>query len=440
MPSGEIQLKATGPENLYLNANPSITFFKNVYKRYTNFVMNHIKLDFEGSDILDYNSGVTKKCKIPRHGDLLGRIYLRANIPNITSTTAQNFKWIRNVGIQLIERVRIFIDGQIIDEQYSDWMNIWNELSMSSSKKSNYLNMIGDIQEMYSPDSSLYNESSSVTIEENTLYIPLNVWFTHNPGLAMPLIALQYNELSVHIDFKPISSLYTVNTDNTSPLSQNNPDNFSFSNFLINSSDNISVNIEAEYFFLDDEERGWFAKRNHQYLITQVKRFTTSGLSKTNGNVIQLELFHPVIEIIWVLKRSDVNLRNEWFNFTNWDYKATAGTGSTNKKNILSSASILLNGVERLEEKDFSYFNKLQPYQHHSSSPKNGIYVYSFSLNPELFQPSGSINMSTIADIQLKLNLTTQKTTTFEYDLQIFVTNYNVLQISNGMGNIKFAN
>ena len=171
-------------QDIYLTGNPQITFFKVIYRRHTNFSMESIEQTFNGSG--DFGKKVT--CTVSRNGDLIHRVYLRVELPSVSVATGKAFRWLNWLGHILIKNVEIEIGGQRIDKQYGDWLHIWNELTQSAGHQLGYANMVGNIPQLTTP--VLNNTGSSITVDGQILYIPLEFWFNRNPGLALPLIAL----------------------------------------------------------------------------------------------------------------------------------------------------------------------------------------------------------------------------------------------------------
>jgi len=507
MPYGEMQLIAYGSQDLYLTGNPSITFFKAAYKRYTNFATEHIDKQFQTSPSFQTTSNTIAKCKIDRNGDLIGDIYLVYDLPNIYSNERESFRWIKNIGENLIYKASLYIDGLLVDEQYGIWMNIWNELILSPGKRNSYDKIIGNISTLNNPADyygNISDGSDNPSINAYRLYIPLPFWFCNNPGLAIPLISLQYNELFIHIEFNPLNYLFTVGgSDPLSPsgifdidyinnfiigkedkknaselrteLLNTNSDSNLFWKFVTGGLDNIgnlkwSMNtyLDVNYIYLGSDERRKFAQVSQEYLITQLQteRFLLNNIDnglKGSNNILNLNLNQPVKEIIWILRKNDVDKRNQWNNYTTslYDYDfntnklSFASTFSSNNirteapindnnytpnyykslytskyltkpffdsskdlnnyyqknpntsfnqiNNIMYSARLIFNGNERFSTKDNNFFNYLQPYKHHTNTPSPGVNVYSFSLYPEDHQPSGSCNMSRISNVQLDI-------------------------------------
>mgnify|MGYP006124901031 CR=1 FL=1 len=430
MPGGLLQLVSFGAQNLYLNGNPSISFFKKVYKTYTNFAYESIRINFNRTSI-HHNTETHLVAKIDRNADLINDIYFVFTLPEIRKVNNNIFKYVEFLGETIIDEYHISIGGNIIDKQYGEWLHIWNELSLDSSKRYGYEKMIGNTPAFYKPDD--YNNKLHDQIQSpmKKIVVPLKFWFNSSPGLALPLIALQYHDIEIHIQLKPLSHLYVEmvkRTDDNTMIAQRLMDGTKY--FKGNTLD-IQPYLECNYIFLDNEERTFFSQNSLDYLIQQVNRVTFYDLGK--NNILDLKLQNPVKEIIWVLGRNDRYLQNKWLIY-----------GDENDENdleveILKTAKLTFNGLDRIEEKDFSFFSLIQPYQHHTGIPKNGIYLYSFSLYPEKFQPSGSCNMSRIHKVQLHLNLNSPLTGLYKYDCVVYATNYNFLRVTSGLAGVAFA-
>lgn len=467
MPGGLLQLVAHGAQNLYLNGNPSLSFFKKIYKTHTNFATESMRLNFNRTT-MNINDKTTLICKIDRNADMLQNMYFCMTIPNIPKKAGKKFKFVNNLGEAIIDNYFITIGGNIVDKQYGEWLHIWNELSLSSEKTFGYSKLIGNVAELYAPDdySNKYEEDTSIAdpmtliqIFERKIYVPLLFWFNKMPGLALPLISLQYHQIEVHIELRPLIDVFTVGDSGSrstrvadgiesttlKPTAIDCEDYFNVNNKAVH----IEPYIEANYIFLDTNERKYFASKSQEYLIEQVNRITHDGLSNTT--LIDLDVHNPVKEFIWVLARNDRHLQNKWFEFTDWttiknatDTKPRINDGkiytsSTVNGEIMKSAKIMFNGLDRMEQKDNYYFNIIQPYQHHTYIPKTGIYTYSFSLNPENFQPSGSCNMSQINNVQMYVEAKEPLDSTYKYDFILYSVNYNFLKITSGLGGLAFA-
>ena len=426
MGGGLLQLVAYGAQDVYLTGNPQITFFKAVYRRHTNFAIEAIEQTFNGTPA--YNSRVT--CQISRNGDLIHHIYLQLRLTG----TGGNYN--KYFGLRVINYVEIEIGGQKIDKHYAHWMYIWNELTLPVSKRDGYNDMVG-----------AYGGAVNDTINE-VLYVPLEFWFCRNVGLALPLIALQYHEVKININFES-----EVNCRLASATTTAIP---------------FNASLWVDYIFLDTDERRRFAQLSHEYLIEQLQFTGEEAISSTNVKS-KLNFNHPCKELVWFLTNSDNNNMN-WFNYTTCINDIVSGTNSTAAyeslltydgvtgnnneviypSNPVVSAKLVLNGNDRFAYRDGLYFNVIQPYQHHENIPKNaGINVYSFALKPEEHQPSGTLNMSRIDTAMLNMTLYNKTTTvngnSVNYDntkstLFVYASNYNVLRILSGMGGLAYSN
>ncbi len=403
MGGGLIQLVAYGAQDVYLTGNPQITFFKVVYRRHTNFAMEAIQQTFSGIP----NFGNTVYCQISRNGDLIHRTYLEVVVPKRSSADTS---YVNYLGLRLLKSVSIEIGGQQIDKHYSDWLYIWNELSLPYGKRYGWDTMVG-------ADRDILNVGTAN--EKTTLYIPLEFWFCRNIGLALPLIALQYHEVKININFETAEKCM-VSSNNALPF---------------------NASLWVDYIFLDTDERRRFAQLSHEYLIEQLQftgADTVSGNTTNSMKSIRMNFNHPCKELIWVIKPDPVTVTGMtappyWNNFTD----RTSDNQYILGNNPVTQAKIQLNGNDRFVERKGSYFNLVQPYQHHEYTPNlfnNGINVYSFAIKPEEHQPSGTLNMSRIDTAVLSLASSVNGT------IYIYTVNYNVLRILSGMGGLAYSN
>jgi len=395
MGGGLLQLVAYGAQDVYLTGNPQITFFKVVYRRHTNFAVEAIQQTFNGNP--GYGNTVT--CQISRNGDLINRVYLQATLGGKgAGAVSDTDEYVNYVGLRLLKNVVLEIGGQQIDKHYSDWMYIWNELSLPEGKRYGYNKMVGE----------------SVDGDE-LLYIPLEFWFFRNVGLALPLIALQYHEVKIKIEFENKKNCI-IGTETLF-------------------GDLKDVSLWVDYIFLDTDERRRFAQLSHEYLIEQLQFTGTENL--VNGsNRIKLNFNHPCKELVWVAKTSYTSVGREWYNYT-----SVANIAPNGVENPFTDAILQLNGNDRFAVRKGSYFNLVQPYQHHTNIPSNpGINVYSFALKPEDHQPSGTLNMSRIDTATLMVNTDTLPGQVTYTGINIYAVNYNVLRILSGMGGLAYSN
>ena len=308
MGGGLMQLVAYGAQDVYLTGNPQITYWKVTYRRYTNFALESIEQTFNGQ--ADFGRRVT--CTISRNGDLAYGTMLQVTLPQIgqelkNSSGDQNVyaRWLDFPGEQLISQVEVEIGGQRIDRHYGDWMHIWNQLTMPAGQMKGYHAMVGNTTQltyMTDPTFSAVDgpcESSAPkqvcaprnALPETTLYVPLQFWFCKNPGLALPLIALQYHEVRINIDLRPIDEcLWAV-----ASLTSGGKVTAAYNQSL------VAASLFIDYVFLDTEERRRMAQNPHEYLIEQLQ-FTGDESVGSSSNKIKLNFNHPVKELIWVVQ------------------------------------------------------------------------------------------------------------------------------------------
>lgn len=563
-----MQLVAYGAQDVYLTGNPQITFWKVTYRRHTNFALESIEQTFNGQ--ADFGRHIT--CTISRNGDLAYRTYLQVTLPEINQAMANAestyaagaqpqtgdnarasgvfARWLDFPGEQMISSVDVEIGGQRVDRQYGDWMHIWNQLTLSCEQQRGYYKMIGNTTQLtyitdpsFAPvdgpcDSTAPRQVCAPrnALPETTLYVPLQFWFCRNPGLALPLIALQYHEVKISLDLRPLDEcLWAVSTLNCANLAGGPSSGVKVTTAYNQSL--VAASLYVDYVFLDTDERRRMAQNPHEYLIEQLQ-FTGDESVGSSSNKIRLNFNHPCKELVWVVQ-PDQNvdycsslecgtvlyqaLGAQPFNYTDavdalpnavhafggaqallgadefiassglfadagaqdatetgtWagnagtpsEYASAAGdagfsnggTGASNTstvsdagtfvlaetaldmhcwgENPVVTAKLQLNGQDRFSEREGTYFDLVQPYQHHTRAPDTGINVYSFALRPEEHQPSGSCNFSRIDNATLQLvlsNATVEGTKTAK--VRVYATNYNVLRVMSGMGGLAYSN
>ena len=419
MAGGLMQLVAYGAQDVYLTGNPKVTFFQAVYRRHTNFAMENIEQTVNGSAGSSGRVSVT----IARNGDLVNDMYIELKAPAAvasgTATSGVDACWLAERSIKDVE---LSIGGQRIDKHYQRWWRLYSELYLDESKKASWGKM------------------TTPGADAGQIFLPLIFFFNRNPGLALPLIALQYHEVSLDFDLSSEFDQYT---------------------------DGSTFKVYANYIYLDTEERRRFAQKGHEYLIEQVQHTGSDALASA-GQVKQIRLSynHPVKELVWCADQGSVSRSNLW-NFTSSSvatlasnvcagassgncFVATAMTGAP----LLQATSegvawteelagpvdtfkLVLNGQDRFKEQTGKYFNQVQAYNHHTGSPLPGVYSYSFALKPEEHQPTGTCNFSRIDNAQVAIKTKAGAVAT---NLNMFAVNYNVLRIQSGMGGLAFSN
>ena len=559
MGGGLMQLVAYGAQDVYLTGNPQITFWKVTYRRHTNYAMESIEQTFNGQ--ADFGRRV--QCTISRNGDLAYRTYLQVTLPEISQenccgdgTSATWARWLDFPGEQLISMVEVEIGGQRIDRQYGDWMHIWNQLTLTAEQERGYNKMIGHTTQLtYLIDPKFADIETACgangapaavcaprkALPETTLYVPLQFWFCRNPGLALPLIALQYHEVRINLELRPsdecLWAVKSLSTKANSVAGQkvvtvggNVKQTAAYQKSL------VATSLYVDYIFLDTDERRRMAQNPHEYLIEQLQ-FTGDESVGSSSNKIKLNFNHPCKELVFVVQKDEnVDYCSSFlegevlcnafgaqpFNYTDaidalpnsisafaaletvrdnkgvienelfqdagadltsdeygagftaasasaihesWDYYSTNVGAATTRygsnvsdagafvlaetalnmhcwgQNPVVTCKLQLNGQDRFSEREGTYFDLVQPFQHHTRSPDTGINVYSFSLRPEEHQPSGTCNFSRIdnATLQLVLSANTVGGESTA-KVRVYTTNFNVLRIMSGMGGLAYSN
>jgi hypothetical protein len=400
-----VELIARGKQDTYIIGNPQFSYFKSVYKRYTNFAVEAIKQIFTESP--DFGKRVT--CIIDKKADLLSDIMLAIELPPLQD----NISWTNGIGYYMIDYVELQFGGEPIDRITGDMMNIMMELTTTTGKKQALYPMIGKMATF---------TTSSQTGALNLL-IPLPFWFCRSIEKSLPLIAMQYTDVKIIIQFKQFDKCW-YNLPN------------SLNGLVPASTPRIgTANLLCNYVYLDVFERTKFAKQlNHEYLIEQVQNINGYAISQNLLNAsIRLFLNHPVKEIFWIYRSTVANTANDYDNYssiTNYD------TPLEEKISPFTNITLRFNGNDRFETTTETFFRLYQPYKYHSSGTNNYIYMYSFALDPENIQPSGTCNFSKIDNVVLNLDMTPNIP---DGIINVYAINYNVLKIQNGMAGILFS-
>lgn len=408
MGAGILQLSNIGISDKYLTGNPQITFFKTIYRRYSNFAKENLKLDFNTTVHLGHKCS----CKITNNGDLINKIYLEVNFPQLkqNQSDASYVGWTNALGHHIIDYYELKIGGQTIDKHYSQWLDIWSEIYLNNSNQKAYNNMI------LKSTTNLYHRINGT--QQQTIFLPLNFWFT-DPGLALPILCLKYHEVVLEIKFKNAANLVKSNKILINPLDIND-----------NPVDIISAFIHVDYIYLDTNERNKFLQNKHEYLIEQVQ-FT--GIKDIEPNILnyQTKFNHKnnIKEIYFCFQLKDyINLDTQYGNEHN-NY-------SNNGTEIISEVELLINSLSLFGVKKSKWLSACNSFNYHSNSPNDYIYAYSFSLNPEDKQPSGSCNFTNINDS--RFNFRFKNIINKSINLYIFSKNYNIFRIFEGTGGLAF--
>jgi len=518
-----MQVVAHGAQDLYLSANPQVTFFKAAYRRHTNFATESLEQPFSGTS--DFGRKVT--CELQRSGDLVTKMYVRVQLPSYTATDAEGkWGWCSRVGHALLHSIELDVGGIKIDKWYGDMLNIWYELARNFAHDRGYDQMIGNTAELTALEH---------THNEATLWIPLQFSCCRNDGLALPVIALQYHEIRINIEFRELAQL--VNRNNKVATTE-------FRDLHMG-----DASLYVEYVYLDNDERKRFAQASHEYLFEQVQFTGEESVTNTNAK-FRLNLNHPVKNLMWFARHNDYVSCNKFLavptaacgcekarelatkryvlshtadTVYGWtgasDTKAwitggdltTTGSATTDTRlneikglfinpaiydvdNIVITGRLLtleemstvvstlvtnpaagvvgdghrdydvcvyqwdnygvwldgsgnptqqallqLNGHDRFTEREGMYFNYVQPWQCNSNTPCDGLNTYSFALQPEDHQPSGTCNFSRIDNATLKVTFHNNFKNS-NANISIYAMNINIFRVMSGMGGVAYSN
>lgn len=426
---GLLQLVAIGKQDVFLTGNPQMTWFKMVYRRYTQFAIESQPMYFDGT--ADFGKRIS--CLVPRRGDLLSQVVLEVTLPaltipvldangNPTRDSSGNpitapASYVNSVGHALIQEISIEVGEQEIDRQNGEWMEIWSSYVTTSDKRTGFYNMIGKV-DGYSPP-TLFGPQK--------LYIPLQFWFCKNPGMALPLIALQYHPIRINLTLRPLSQLFFSQDLTTPNCSLLQPAPASITDMM----------LWGDYIYLDVEERRRFVSNTHEYLIEQTQYTSIIPIAPgaTSGS-LRMEFNHPIRELFWYIQRDDMIRYHELFNYSSLGtYEIGART------DMLQDAVLQLDGFDRFQVRDAGYFRLVQPWQYHTVIPEDlFVYSYSFALRPEDSQPTGSLNASRMDSIVLQVNLNPVLVGAVgTLHSRVYATNHNVFRVADGFGGVLFT-
>lgn len=501
---GLLQLVAVGKQDVFLTGNPSITWFKFVYSRYTNFAIESQQMYFDGSP----NFGQKITCLVPRNGDLLGTIFLKVTLPQLylspsSFTPAARAPvpvgYVNSPGHALIKEISIQIGEQEVDKQTGQWMEIWSSLTTDASKQEGFRQMIQQKPgyphidyENNAPDLSgnrttvkkniFSRDNGNLNIDVSditmifkgtpaiqpsnkypkvydepimgpvTLYIPLHFWFNKNPGLYLPLLAMQYHDIRINVTLASVQEMFYSKMLYT-PEGCGACTNISAQT----SGGDLNVQMWGDYVYLDVPERRRFVSSTLEYLIEQIQ-YTPPLAIPTGSKKVSLPLSfnHPIKEFIWVVQRNVSQCRHEYFNWSSlgfYEIEMAAEFGFPEpgaRTDLMTNAKFQLDGQDRFNSRDPLYFRLVQPYQRHTTVPSDRyIYVYSVALKPEESQPSGTLNASRIDNLVLQMGLSIgdgcdgdgkgSGGTYGDMTAFVYATNYNILRVINGYAGLLFS-
>ena len=487
MPGGLLQLVGTGAQNELVNGSPSMTHFRAVYRRHTNFAMESIRMTFTASNLEFSTTGTrTISCRIDRYAQLLHDTYLVLTLPDIwsplkfvnaspptgyQSTSGANsvgyeFQWIKNIGYNMIDHVDLMMNGVVIQSLRGEWLKMYSYMTHDANKRLVVDQMVGNVAEIYDPGNAYDRQNQyphaitpialppaspqtnvpEPSIRSRQLVVPLHFWFCENPGLALPLVSLQNAEVYINVTLRSVNDLYTVvDVNPASPtygkrVKPNGDTAYNAMKLFLSPpttagapyDTNITTwfpdpYLEGNFIYLTEMEMNQLAKADQTFLVKTVKYVSAEG--QFGGNTdLEIPMHNLVTRIVFDSQRSDRIALNDWDNYTNWNnpdrapWSAISASIPTSlytsgqeqvtsvyPRDSIVDGILLLDGKERFQTKPIPYFSLQQMYRHTTGNIANlpGVYMYSFALDHDQYQPSGAANGSMFNKITLRLTLQT---------------------------------
>ena len=546
MGGGLLNLVAYGNLNVIVNGNPSKTFFKTTYAKYTNFGLQKFRIDYSGLRNLRLNEDSVFTFRVPRYADLLMDTFVAVTLPNIWSPVLNEkdpnnyipyeFKWIDNIGAQLIRKIKITIGGQVIQEFTGQYLLNMVNRDFSGEKKKIFNELIGNGNETFGseltnpafyggnpelqngnkglyPNATYVPESqggSQPSILAKTIYIPINIWSTLSSKMGFPLVSLQYNYLQIEIECRPVTELFVIRDVLNPNINNNNRGKYiradqnipayQFYRFLHPPpNDNITttnnhvyddkrtewftdIHLVSTYAFLSDEEVRVFAAKPQKYLIREVHEYDYHNV--TGNQRTKIYSLGLVSNWMWYFQRDDVDQRNEWSNYTNWEYNFLPYNSSNNlpsftgistyghirpqnTRDIMITWALLFDGKYRENPFSAEIYGIVEKYIRNAAYSLPGLYCYNFCLdtNPFNLQPSGAINLSKFSIVEFEystytppadanaqtlvvcgddgnpigVNKPTWRLYDYNYNLHLMEERYNILIFESGNAGLMFS-
>jgi hypothetical protein len=415
MSSGRVQLASVGAQDVYLTGDPEFTFFLTVFKRHTKFASQAQEIVFKD---VTFNFAKTSEAILPRFGDLVRAVYFKFDLPALTGGANVNQGYTDSVGNVIIDRAELLIGGQIVEIITGEYMELRQDLYTRQSHLTSMQDLVGTYYT---------RQGMGAATSDRTMIVPLPFYFHNNPALAIPQVALRYQEVSIRLKLRPINQLI-VGDPAGADVSEN------YNDLTL-----VNPSLIVDYVFLEDREAKFFSNKQLTYPITQVQVSTASlevpgtGTSTTEESY-KLGFVNPVKELFFVIQDDSVvetnsATGNDWFNYL----KVSDGGRQ------LQNLELYFNGDARITSSvaDDLYLRVVQPLDYHTKAPNHSFYVYSFALDPEEYQPTGQVNMSRINNVRLVLNLRSDTSGT-KKTVKVYAQNYNIMKIQSGVAGVLF--
>jgi hypothetical protein len=518
-------LVAYGSQNVILSGNPDFTYFYMVLKKYSHFSFESITIPLEGPQELFFNQPIQLRAKIKRVGDLISDLYFTFTLPDIYSKyfnanlegprknrSQYEFQWVRYIGAQIIQDTSFYIGGSLVQQFDSDYIISTAFTDQDETQYNKWQELVGDVPEIYDPANGQYSgavtngnkrepgyypsvfedpdpnvkiQNNFPSIPSRDITVPLGFWFSQSPGLALPLLSLQYHECEVQLTLRPIQDLYTILDQNgyrvrpentvSGSIDQQRRGNVSYTsntedgmyirNYLTDfgytapalNTWPLNPRLQATHIYLTEEERRTFAVKPLNYIIRQVTRYNFPDVN--SRQFVELFTHNPVPRLIIIPRRSDsIKYLNNWVNYTNWwryplapflpassSQSVIGGYSGLNspamQKDIIRQIRIVCDGNEIQEIKPLQYFRELSSWKYATGVFPHGLAIYSFALDTSKWiKPSGTLNTSRVKKFQLDVDIwPLAQDTKFLIEYDVYVESLNFLVIEGGMGGMKYA-
>ena len=454
---GRVQLAAIGAQDVYLTSNPQMSYFIKNYKRHTMFAMETAEAPFQQECLFGHRS----RCNIPRIGDLVREIYLKIELPELNQgilktydSVTQEFinintypTYCDSIGHALIKQATLKIGGQTVEIINGDYLEIYSDMFIPKSQSFAIEQLVGRTYERtgLGPASNVTYRTEqgfdAVGAFPRTFMVPLRFYQTQDPNLAIPLTSLTKQEVEVEILFEDVNKLI-VNTQKLG--GDENLRSYVDTTLALGAKPVTITNatLLVDYIFLSQDEADYFKSTEQSYLITQVQGLETQASKLENYETVPRQIkttfVNPVKEFFMIIQSDKFRPRDaSTVDTTLTDYFMFRSTTVSSPDN-LKSLELLFNGQPRIQSRiaDSFYLRIAQPLQAHTKIPQRYIYNYSYSLDPENYQPTGQVNYSRIKDVYYNMYL--NPATDSNRNIRIYAKSYNVLQITSGLAGLLF--
>ncbi len=416
MSSGRVQLASVGAQDVYLTGDPEFTFFLTVFKRHTKFASQAQEIVFKD---VTFDFAKTSEAVLPRFGDLIRAIYFKFDLPALPirgPDVGQGYT--DSVGNAIIERAELLIGGQVIEIITGEYIELRQDLYTRQSHLTSMEDLVGTYYT---------RQGMGPATSDRTMIVPLPFYFHGNPALAIPQVALRFQEVSIRLKLRPIKELIVSDPGGSSVAD------------LYNDLTLVNPSLIVDYVFLEDREARFFSNKQLTYPITQVQVSTAQlevpgSTTSTSRESYKLGFVNPVKELFFVIQdnstlETNSATGNDWFNFLK-----TSDGGRQ-----LQNLELFFNGDARITSSvaDDLYLRVVQPLDYHTKTPTRSFYIYSFALDPEEYQPTGQVNMSRINNVRLLLNLRSDTSGT-QKTVKVYAHNYNIMKVQSGVAGVLF--